>query len=50
MTGRLYDAFEIARGADGGKRVNEIREGRIAERDCSHRDATLGGRTDRCWE
>ena len=50
VTGRLYDAFEIARGADGGKRVNEIREGRIAERDCSHRDATLGGRTDRCWE
>ena len=49
-TGRLYDGFEIVRAADGGKRVEEIREGRIAERDCSHREATLGGRKDRCWE
>lgn len=49
-TGRLYDDFEIVRDARGRKRVNEIRKGRIAERDCSHRDATLGGRKDRCWE
>lgn len=49
-TGRLYDAFEIARGSDGGKVLTEIRAGRIPHRDCSHRDATLGGRTDRCWE
>ena len=49
-TGRLYDAFEIVRDARGRKTLREIREGRIAERDCSHRDATLGGRKDRCWE
>lgn len=49
-TGRLYDAFEVLRDANGAKRVNELREGRIPGRDCSHRDATLGGRTDRCWE
>ena len=49
-TGRLYDDFEIVRDARGRKTFREIREGRIAERDCSHRDATLGGRKDRCWE
>ncbi len=49
-TGRLYDDFEITRAADGRKTLREFRQGRIAERDCSHRDATLGGRTDRCWE
>ena len=49
-TGRLYDDFEITRAADGRKTLREIRQGRIGLRDCSHRDATLGGRTDRCWE
>ena len=49
-TGRLYDDFEITRAPNGRKQLREIREGRIAERDCSHRDATLGGRKDRCWE
>lgn len=49
-TGRLYDDFEIVRAADGRKTMREIRQGRIGLRDCSHRDATLGGRTDRCWE
>ena len=49
-TGRLYDDFRIVRDARGQKKFEEIREGRIAPRDCSHRDATLGGRTDRCWE
>lgn len=49
-TGRLYDAFQIHRDADGRKTLTEIRAGRITERDCSHRDATLGGRADRCWE
>ncbi|MDO5610760.1 MAG: metallophosphoesterase family protein [Pseudomonadota bacterium] len=49
-TGRLYDDFEIERDKRGGRRVIEHRRGRIAERDCSHRDATLGGRKDRCWE
>lgn len=49
-TGRLYDDFEITRAADGRKTLREFRQGRIPERDCSHRDATLGGRTDRCWE
>ena len=49
-TGRLYDDFEIHRAADGRKTLRENRDGRIAERDCSHRDATLGGRKDRCWE
>ncbi|MDO5505659.1 MAG: FN3 domain-containing metallophosphoesterase family protein [Pseudoxanthomonas suwonensis] len=49
-TGRLYDAFEIARDGDGRKVLTEVRAGRIAPRDCDHRDATLGGRSDRCWE
>lgn len=49
-TGRLYDDFEIVRAADGRKTLREIRQGRIGLRDCSHRDATLGGRSDRCWE
>jgi hypothetical protein len=49
-TGRLYDAFEITREASGRKRLQEIRQGRIAPRDCQHRAATLGGRKDRCWE
>lgn len=49
-TGRLYDSFEILRSADGRKRLNEITQGRIAERDCHHREATLAGRKDRCWE
>ncbi|MEE7548033.1 metallophosphoesterase family protein, partial [Xanthomonas sp. Kuri4-1] len=48
-TGRLYDAFELVRGADGGKRLVEHPEGRIAPRDCP-RAATLKGRSDRCWE
>ena len=42
--------FEIVRDAQGQKQLREIREGRIAGRDCTHRVATLGGRTDRCWE
>ena len=49
-TGRLYDAFELRDGGAAGKRLLDVEEGRIAERDCSHRDATLGGRKDRCWE
>lgn len=50
VTGRLYDDFEIEHDERGGRRVIENRHGRIAGRDCSHRDATLGGRKDRCWE
>lgn len=49
-TGRLYDDFEIVRAPDDRKRVIEHRKGRIAPRDCTHREATLGGRKDRCWE
>ncbi|NIJ76231.1 3',5'-cyclic AMP phosphodiesterase CpdA [Xanthomonas campestris] len=48
-TGRLYDAFELERGSDGGKRLVEQQAGRIAPRDCP-RSATLKGRADRCWE
>lgn len=48
-TGRLYDAFELVRDANGGKRLVEREEGRIAPRDCP-RDKTLKGRADRCWE
>ncbi|CAG2091211.1 metallophosphoesterase family protein [Xanthomonas euroxanthea] len=48
-TGRLYDAFELERGSDGGKRLVEKEDGRIAPRDCP-RSATLKGRADRCWE
>jgi hypothetical protein len=50
VTGRLYDDFEIERSADGLKHVIEHREGRIEPRNCLHREATLGGRKDRCWE
>ena len=49
-TGRLYDDFEITRASNGRKTLREYRQGRIAGRNCSHRDATLRGRTDRCWE
>lgn len=49
VTGRLYDGFELSRGADGRKHRQELTDGRIAPRDCG-REATLKGRTDRCWE
>lgn len=48
-TGQLYDAFELQVQPDGGRRLVEIQDGRIAPRDCE-REATLKGRTDRCWE
>lgn len=48
-TGRLYDAFELQRDADGGKRLVEIEQGRIAPRDCP-RAASPKGREERCWE
>lgn len=50
VTGRLYDDFEIRRAPDGRKVLQENRAGRIPERDCRHRDATPGGRSDRCWD
>jgi len=49
VTGRLYDALELT-GERGARRVVEIEDGRIPERDCSARAQTLTGRTDRCWE
>jgi len=48
-TGRLYDAFELQRDAQGGKRLIEIEDGRIAPRDCP-RSASPKGREARCWE
>ncbi|WP_144409333.1 purple acid phosphatase family protein [Pseudoxanthomonas suwonensis] len=48
-TGRLYDAFELERAPDGGRRLRELEEERIPQRDCE-RAATLKGRADRCWE
>jgi len=48
-TGRLYDAFELRRDADGGKQLVEIEQGRIAPRDCP-RAVSPKGRDDRCWE
>jgi len=48
-TGRLYDAFEVVREADGGKRLIERTDGRIAPRDCA-RGESPKGREDRCWE
>ncbi|WP_241093404.1 purple acid phosphatase family protein [Xanthomonas sp.] len=48
-SGRLYDAFELLRAGDGGKRLVERESGRIAPRDCP-RSATPKGRADRCWE
>jgi len=49
VTGRLYDAFELRRDAAGGKQRVELREDRIAPRDCP-REQTAKGRADRCWE
>lgn len=49
VTGRLYDAFELRRDAAGGKQRLELREDRIAPRDCP-RAQTAKGRADRCWE
>ncbi len=48
-TGRLYDAFQISRDAQGGKRFSEVTEGRIPQRDCP-RPVSPKGRDDRCWE
>nr|WP_116811080.1 metallophosphoesterase family protein [Steroidobacter cummioxidans] len=48
-TGRLYDAFELVDEGKPGKRLVEIRSGRIPERSCT-RSQTLKGRKDRCWE
>nr|WP_328796987.1 metallophosphoesterase family protein [Luteimonas deserti] len=49
-TGRLYDAFEIRGETPATRTLHEITEGRIPERDCNARAATLKGRADRCWE
>ncbi len=49
VTGQLYDAFELRRDGAAGTTLHEQPEGRIAPRDCG-REATLGGRRDRCWE
>ncbi|MGH8054358.1 MAG: metallophosphoesterase [Stenotrophomonas sp.] len=48
-TGRLYDAFQINRNDQGSKRFEELREGRIPQRDCP-RPVSPKGRDDRCWE
>ncbi|WP_083490628.1 purple acid phosphatase family protein [Stenotrophomonas humi] len=48
-TGRLYDAFQISRDGKGRKQFTELREGRIAPRDCP-RPVSPKGRDDRCWE
>ena len=48
-TGRLYDAFQISRDAQGGKHFSEITDGRIPQRDCP-RPLSPKGRDDRCWE
>lgn len=47
-TGRLYDAFELV-GARDARRLVELADGRIDERNCG-RTQTLKGRADRCWE
>jgi hypothetical protein len=48
-TGRLYDAFSLTGDRTTGRRIIEHTDGRIGPRDCG-REATLKGRTDRCWE
>lgn len=48
-TGRLYDAFELVDEGRADKRLVELPEGRIDERNCT-RTQTLKGRADRCWE
>lgn len=49
VTGKLYDAFELVRQADGSTRKVELEEGRIAPRRCLRPHAPTG-RKDRCWE
>ena len=49
VTGQLYDAFELQRGADGRVRRVELDAGRIAPRRCLRAHAPTG-RKDRCWE
>lgn len=48
--GALYDSFRIERDRDGNKALVELEDGRIAPRNCGHRQATAKGRRDRCWE
>ena len=48
--GALYDSFRIERDRDGNKALVELEDGRIAPRNCGHRQATARGRRDRCWE
>jgi len=48
-TGRLYDAFELV-DEGGARRLVEIEDGRIPERDCTARAQSPKGRADRCWE
>ena len=49
-SGALYDAFSIQRDANGDKHWTELEQGRVAPRNCDHRQATAKGRADRCWE
>ncbi len=49
VTGRLYDAFELRRAADGSTQKVELQQGRITPRACP-RAQTAKGRADRCWE
>lgn len=49
VTGKLYDAFELQRDADGSVRKVELEADRIAPRRCLRPHAPTG-RKDRCWE
>lgn len=48
-TGRLYDAFDIIDEGGAGRKLVELTQERIDERNCT-RAETLKGRADRCWE
>jgi len=43
-TGRLYDGFDLTRGADGNNRLTETNEPKIAERTCDGAVGPDGGK------
>jgi len=49
VTGELYDAFDLVKGADGRNRLVDRSEGLMPERRCG-RPEIPGYREDRCWE
>lgn len=49
VTGELYDAFDLVKGAEGRNRLVDRSQGLMEERRCGRPDIP-GYREDRCWE